>query len=313
MVGPKQATDTKKAANIKQVIVHGHAKLTLHLKVEKKLRSDGYHNVQILSIPLDLSNTITIKKSIWGTSVKTNTEDIPNGKGSLVWKAAQLMTDSFSNEIMPVKIKVEENIPISSGLGGGSADAAAVLKGMNELFNLNLPLEWLASRGIELGSDVPLCVHDRPAIVMEKGDVITPIELFIDNDILLVTPLLREKVNKTGIVYKTFDQHSADMPEIADVKDVLVYGRSDYYSPNFSKLGNCFAGLPIEFLNTSFGLIRDFKGKPGIVHAGLAGAGPTVYFILEKNSESVVYAIRTSLMDSEAQIILTRQHRPKCE
>lgn len=274
-------------------ISYGHAKLTLHLKVEKEVRKDGYHNVQILSIPLNLKNKITITKNDT-IEIKTNNQDIPTDKSSIVWKTAKLMLDRFPNKVKPVRINIEEDIPVSAGLGGAAADAAATLKAINKMFNLGLSLEDLMTIGIELGSDVPLCLFEKPAIVRGKGDIIEPVNLRIDYPIVLLTPKKRVMKNKTVIAYKTFDVQKDLIPEIPDVDEVYKDGRVD-----FSKLANTFEYLNCDYLKESLKLINKFVGLPFVIHVGLAGAGPTVYLILKDNFNVI--------LDNNFQVINTEQ------
>ena len=308
----------------KKLETYAYPKLTLHLKVEKELRDDGYHNVQILSIPLNNpSNTISIEENdSWSKSknkinVKTDCSDIPIDEKSLVWRAANLLVENFPNTIPPMNIYVKEEIPISAGLGGGSADAAAVMRGINELFDLGMSKEQLAvlsmtpdKNGNILGSDVPLCIYNHPSIVKGKGDIITSLNLFIKNDILLIVPTVREKENKTSIVYKSFDENKQSQLMLHDVEDVLILKNKSEYIIDYKKLGNSFIGLPIDFLQQSFEMINDLGMIQGVIYAGLAGAGPTVFFILdEQRADNAIYSIRTYLSNRDAQVIHTRQLR----
>ncbi|MCD6279520.1 hypothetical protein J7J26_01995 [Candidatus Micrarchaeota archaeon] len=308
----------------KKLETYAYPKLTLHLKVEKELRDDGYHNVQILSIPLNNpSNTISIEENdSWSKSknkinIKTDCSDIPIGEKSLVWRAANLLVENFPNTIPPMNIHVKEEIPISAGLGGGSADAAAVMKGINELFDLGMSKEQLAvfsmtpdKNGNILGSDIPLCIYNHPSIVKGKGDIITPINLFIKNDILLIVPTVREKENKTSIVYKSFDENKQSQLMLHDVEDVLILKNKSEYIIDYKKLGNSFISLPIDFLQQSFEMINDLGMIQGVIYAGLAGAGPTVFFILDnQRPDNAIYSIRTYLSNRDAQVIHTRQLR----
>src|SRR5690625_4666036 len=147
------------------------AKINLSLDVLGK-RDDGYHDVEMIMTTIDLYDRIEldtlkedkIKVSIWSRYV-------PNDERNLAYKAAAALKKKYSIP-QGVHIRIEKNIPVSAGLGGGSSDAAAVLRGLNKLWSLNLPLEELATIGATIGSDIPFCVYGKTAIEKGRGEII---------------------------------------------------------------------------------------------------------------------------------------------
>lgn len=147
------------------------AKINLSLDVLGK-RNDGYHDVEMIMTTIDLYDRIelkslpedVIKVSLWSRYV-------PNDERNLAYKAAAALKSRYRIS-RGVHIIIEKNIPVSAGLGGGSTDAAAVLRGLNKLWSLNLPLEELAAIGSTIGTDVPFCVYGGTALATGRGHMI---------------------------------------------------------------------------------------------------------------------------------------------
>ena len=139
------------------------AKINLSLDVLDK-RPDGYHNVEMVMTTIDLADRIElyaleedqIKVSLWSRYV-------PNDERNLAYKAADALKKAYGIT-KGVHIRIEKNIPVSAGLGGGSTDAAAVLRGLNRMWSLEIPEDELASLGATIGSDIPFCIYGKTAI-----------------------------------------------------------------------------------------------------------------------------------------------------
>lgn len=164
------------------------AKLNLFLHVTGK-RADGYHLLESLMIPLGIGDDVEIEPA---TKLELRvTGKFASGAGSLAdniaLRAANLLAEKAGRR-PDVNITLEKNIPVGAGLGGGSADAAAILILLSDLWQLNYSKEKLAEIGLELGADVPFCVIGKPALVTGIGEVITPVEELPDLNILLVNP-----------------------------------------------------------------------------------------------------------------------------
>ena len=132
------------------------AKINLSIDVLGK-RLDGYHLVEMIMQTIDLFDRIKIfsleeDKII----IESNSEDIPLNDSNMVYKAADLIKEQFGIK-QGVRIYIEKNIPVAAGMAGGSSNAAAVLVGLNELWNLNLDKNELKDLGLKLGADVPFC------------------------------------------------------------------------------------------------------------------------------------------------------------
>ncbi len=155
-----------------------NAKINLFLNVVSK-REDGYHELNMVTHPLELSDEISIDFS---------DHDIMEGmesKDNIIWKTVNIIRNLFDIN-QPLKINIVKNIPIGGGLGGGSADAAATLKIMNAIFELDLSDDKLAKIGVSIGADVPMCIYNQPAIVSGIGEKVQFITAMKSHVILVV-------------------------------------------------------------------------------------------------------------------------------
>jgi 4-diphosphocytidyl-2-C-methyl-D-erythritol kinase len=159
------------------------AKLNLFLHVTGR-RADGYHLLQSVFVPIDWCDTLHLHLRTDGQISRHDlTAALP--PDDLCLKAARLL-QQHSGTSLGVDIHIDKQVPWGAGLGGGSSDAATVLKGLNTLWGLHWPAARLADLAVQLGADVPFFIHGRPAWVEGIGERITPIDL---PDALFETPV----------------------------------------------------------------------------------------------------------------------------
>ncbi|MDR0410777.1 MAG: 4-(cytidine 5'-diphospho)-2-C-methyl-D-erythritol kinase [Treponema sp.] len=155
-----------------------HCKLNLHLRVKGK-RPDGFHDIESVFIPLAFGDKLTFELDGEGVDVtvdwKVSHDPIPIAE-NLVFRATELFRERTGWD-GGVRISVEKWIPTGAGLGGGSADAAAVLRTLNMMTHAGLPLVALIDLAIELGSDVPFFLYGTPAFITGRGERVSPIRL----------------------------------------------------------------------------------------------------------------------------------------
>ena len=142
---------------------YAHAKLNLALDVPKK-RDDGYHELQMIMIPLELSDILTFE--LHEDIILNSNVDIED---NLIIKAAKKLKETHQVK-HGAQITLEKHIPIGGGLAGGSADIAATLRGLNKLWELHLELEDLDDLALSLGSDTLFCLYNKPAMVFGRGE-----------------------------------------------------------------------------------------------------------------------------------------------
>lgn len=149
------------------MIERAYAKINLALEVKNK-RDDGFHSVKTLMVPIDLYDELEFIEIPSGIELESNIDINDN----FVYKAAKLFFDKYNIKDKGIRIKLKKNIPLASGMAGGSSDASACLRGLNKIFGLNRPLAELASLSSLLGSDMPYCVYQRPSICTGRGEIV---------------------------------------------------------------------------------------------------------------------------------------------
>ena len=164
---------------MEHIRVRAHGKINLALDVLRK-REDGYYDVRMIMQSVGLYDNIEIfYLGQTGTGkpkidIETNLHYLPNNENNLAYKAAMMLMDEFYISAH-ISIRIRKMIPVAAGMAGGSADAAAVMKGVNKLFGLHLTNEELKRRGVKLGADIPYCIDGGTALSEGIGDILTPL------------------------------------------------------------------------------------------------------------------------------------------
>ena len=153
--------------------IKAYAKINLGLDVVKKL-PNGYHQVKMIMQSIGLRDELTLRKTAQDITIATDSALLPTDKNNLVYKAAGIMLEKY-NIRTGIHIELEKHIPIAAGMAGGSADAAAVMRGMNILFGLNAPLSQLMEYAVPIGADVPYCLMGGTALAEGIGEKLTPL------------------------------------------------------------------------------------------------------------------------------------------
>jgi len=251
------------------VIKKSPAKINLFLHVVGR-REDGFHLLESLFAPLQLADTITITES----EVISCTVDGAEITDNIVVKAAELLRNDFGIS-EGCKIHITKKIPIGAGLGGGSSNAATVLKMLNDFWALELSQEQLEGYAIKLGADVPFFIRCKPAFLQGIGEKITPVKLGIELPILLINPNIH--VSTKEVFQKGFSKYTPELDQNADMQKLVFEGHNDLYenacaiAPEVSEV--------IEFL----------QKQPGIKFARMSGAGSTCFGVFDR-TESVYNA-----------------------
>lgn len=185
-------------------MIEAHGKLNLSLDILGK-REDGYHDVAMIMQSVALCDFVSVERNIGkGISVHTNHPEIPNDDRNLAYRACQEMIAEFGLDC-GFCVEIEKHIPVAGGMAGGSSDAAAVIKAINQICSLDLSEERMMEIGLKLGADVPFCIQERPALATGIGEILTPICGLPEHLwILLVNP--NRKVS-TKVVYEMIDKN----------------------------------------------------------------------------------------------------------
>ena len=177
--------------------IQSPAKINLFLEVCSK-RPDGYHNLNTLMCCIGLYDTIRLTFGQKTISVHCAHPDVPEDETNLAWHAAQLFFNTTRIH-EGVRIDIEKNIPIGAGLGGGSSNAASVLKRLNLFYGSPVSNKTLMTAGKTIGADVPFFIYGKPAVATGIGDILTPCDCIKSCPILLVYPSVAVS---TAEVYK---------------------------------------------------------------------------------------------------------------
>ncbi len=176
---------------MRRIRLSSPAKLNLFLKVLNK-RPDGFHNIATVFERIDLCDEIRLKLNPSGViRIDCAHPQVPRGPKNLVYQAAKLLRDDFQVK-EGVDIYIKKNIPVAAGLGGGSSNAATVLKGLNELWKLRLSRSCLLSYARRLGSDVAFFLYDCPlALGTQRGDLIQKLDIKTKLWHVLIVPCVK--------------------------------------------------------------------------------------------------------------------------
>ena len=154
--------------------IQARAKINWTLNVTGK-REDGYHLLDMLMQPIALHDTLYIEEAEGLTLTVEGMDGLSAGDDNLVLRAARVL-QALCGIAKGADLRLVKRIPMGAGLGGGSADAAAALKGLNKLWGIGLDLPALCRIGERLGADIPFCLHDAPRRAQGIGEILTPIE-----------------------------------------------------------------------------------------------------------------------------------------
>lgn len=254
---------------MEELVLSSFAKVNLVLDVLDRRPQDGYHNLRTVMVPVSLGDTVSLRRAS-AIAVEV-TPPIPGPVDTnLAYRAAHLLQEVTGYPGGAV-ISVEKRIPVAGGLAGGSSNGAAVLTGLNRLWQTGLSEAELASLAIRLGSDVPFFVGSRPARVEGIGERVTPIPVRLPLWLVLATP---DVAKSTGMVYQWFDQLSQVVhPDADQVEQALADGDLEGLT---ASLGNVLEQVMLP-RHAAIGELKQAMLDHGALGALMSGAGPTVF------------------------------------
>ena len=272
---------------MEQIVRNAYAKINLGLDVVRRLEN-GYHEVRMIMQSVKLADIVTMKQiSEDKIVVRTDQENLPCDERNLAYKAAKLMKEKYSVQD-GVEIFLEKHIPMAAGMAGGSADCAAVLKGMNELFGLGLTLEDMQKTGVKLGADVPYCLMGGCALSEGIGEVLTALKAPPACTVLLAKPDIDVS---TKYVYEhlkldTLERH----PDIDGMMQDIEEGNLEKLCGKLENVLESVTGKEYPVIGEIEKIMKD-AGAPAAV---MSGSGPTVFGIFKgtKAAETAMAGIR---------------------
>ena len=256
------------------------AKVNLSIDVLGK-RQDGYHLVEMIMQTIDLYDLIEInEKDNDQITIKSTSDEIPLDCNNLVYKAANLIKKTF-NINKGVEIHIKKNIPVAAGMAGGSSNAAAVLVGLNKLWNLNLSNQQLEKIGLKLGADVPFCINGGAVLASGIGEELTPIKgLTKDVCILVCKPDL---FVSTKEVYECID--SKDIDKRPNNKFLIECLKNEDTRQLAENMFNVLEGVTMD-KHPVIQQIKDIMTNNRALGAMMSGSGPTVFGLYENKEDA---------------------------
>ena len=249
--------------------IKAYGKVNISLDVVGK-REDGYHLLSMIMQNIDLYDEIEVEKQECGIILECNKCYVPVDNRNLAYKAAEIFKERY-DIVDGVKINIEKNIPVSAGLAGGSTDAAAVLKVMNKLFNVNATEEELMELGLKLGADIPYCIHGGTALCEGIGEIITPIKPFRDKIVVLVKPAFGVSTKE---VYKNFNLEKVKQhPKTAEIINAIENDDLNFVASNMKNLLENVTLRKHKILIK----IKEEMNACGAINSMMSGSGPTVF------------------------------------
>ncbi|MCR1954911.1 4-(cytidine 5'-diphospho)-2-C-methyl-D-erythritol kinase [Clostridioides mangenotii] len=274
------------------------AKINLSIDVVGR-REDGYSLVEMIMQSIDLHDIIKIKELDNNKIIiKSNSSNMPLDRRNIAYKAAVLIKKEF-NISKGLEIYIEKHIPIAAGLAGGSSNAAAILVGLNKLWDLNLREEELQNLGLRLGSDVPFCISGRPALAQNIGEKLTYIKGLPDGtNIVVCKPNL---FVSTKEVYQNLNMANVDTrPNTKLLLQKLEEEDIETVSKNMVNVLESVTSKKYKVINEIESIIMDFNALGTL----MSGSGPTVFGIFK--SEEDALKCKVELLKRYKQVYFTK-------
>jgi 4-diphosphocytidyl-2-C-methyl-D-erythritol kinase len=273
----------------REVVVAAPAKINVVLRVLGR-RDDGYHDLESLVLPVSLADTVRAREDD-RVSVGMFHPDgrpmlLPSPESNLAFLATEAWLDASENGARAAAILVEKHIPMAAGLGGGSADAAGVLRALNSLWDDGLPDETLARIGAEIGSDVPAMLHGGATVMRGRGELVEPVDAATTWWVLVPQPFPVH----TPQAYGWWDDEGQTARVALD--DALVALREGDAEELGRWLWNDLQG-PVARHHAQVQLVIERLLDAGALGAVMSGSGPTVAGIVasEQDAERIAERI----------------------
>ncbi len=276
--------------------VPAYAKINLSVDVLNK-RYDGYHDLRTIMQTVGLHDNIRLETvDDEGLELECDARWVPRDERNTAWKAADLFMRRF--EIKGgLRIGIDKKIPVAAGLAGGSADAAAVLRGLNILFSTSLDYTDLRELARQIGADVPYCIKGGTKLAEGVGDLLSPLQDFSGVDVILVKPRVSVSTPWVYGTLKVNEISESDRPDTALLIKALE-------KRDLRKVAEHMKNVLELVTIPRHSIVQDAKNRLidlGALGSMMSGSGPTVFGIFPDRSSS-----------TEAYKIITRDNRWQC-
>ena len=252
-----------------------YAKINIGLDVLRR-RADGYHEVKMIMQTVDIYDELVLeRRKEPGIELRMDNSDLPSGGDNLICRAADLL---FREKKITegVNISLTKRIPIAAGMAGGSADAAAALRGLNELFDMGYSLTELQALGVGLGADIPYCLAGGTMLSEGIGEILTPLPAPPAAHLVIAKPDINVS---TAFVYGNL--HADRLAWHPDIDGMIVALQKGDLDGITDRLGNVLETVTVK-AHPVIEQIKELLRKQGAENALMSGSGPTVFGIFKE-------------------------------
>jgi 4-diphosphocytidyl-2-C-methyl-D-erythritol kinase len=282
----------------RSLILRPSAKINLMLRVGPA-RSDGFHDVRTVLQSIALSDTLVLTARKGPFVLATRAPGVPADRTNLVWRAAEVLWRALgrAGEPRDVHIKLEKQIPTAAGLGGGSADAAAALAGLNRLWAGGLERRDLVRLAAELGSDVPFFLHGGTALGAGRGEELYPLEDAARLGLVVIKPSFGVAA-RDAYRWLDEDRQTGNSPAAASVLDIG-------WSHGPVSLMNDLEG-PVARRHPEIAEMVGALRQEGAMGAGMTGSGSAVFGVFSEPMGRKAARQLQKQMRPDRLVLLTR-------
>lgn len=252
-----------------------YAKINIGLDVLRR-RADGYHEVKMIMQTVDIYDELVLERRKQpGIELRMDNSELPSGGDNLICRAADLL---FREKKITegVNISLTKRIPIAAGMAGGSADAAAALRGLNELFDMGYSLKELQALGVGLGADIPYCLAGGTMLSEGIGEILTPLPAPPAAHLVIAKPDINVS---TAFVYGNL--HADRLAWHPDIDGMIVALQKGDLDGITDRLGNVLETVTVK-AHPVIEQIKELLRKQGAENALMSGSGPTVFGIFKE-------------------------------
>ncbi len=277
------------------------AKINLFLEVVGR-RPDGYHEVESIMQLVNLCDDVRLRRTPRGIRVSVSGAELPPGRGNLAYKAAALFMETAGVR-GGVHVHLDKRIPLAGGLGGGSSNAAAVLAGLNRLYDLSRSRKNLQDIAVTLGSDVPFFLSDGLAMATGRGEVLTPLQPWPPQWLVLANPGVPIS---TAWAYREASSKLTDWQERASMRSLAAAGQL-VWPPTwaFNRLEAVVLPHRAE-VQALKGLLQEGGGSPVV----MTGSGASLVAVVRDAASGQALAARAQASGAFAVAVTTLPENP---
>lgn len=285
-----------------KIELKAYGKINIGLDVIRK-REDGYHDLDMIMQTVGVYDDVIISREdgtqTYEIEVSTDADILPNDKGNLAFMAAKVLMEAYDIK-SKVKIHINKRIPIAGGMAGGSADCAAVLRGVNKLFQLGLTDEQLQEYGVKLGADVPYCIVGGTKRVQGIGEILTDLPTPPKCYVIIAKP---DAFVSTKFVYSHI--RPAQIENHPDIDGIIESIKAGDLYGMCEKIANVMEDVTIPEYPI-IQKVKDILKSNGAVNALMSGSGPTVFGIYDDEEKAKQSMDALSGKEFVSQLYLTK-------